>query len=383
MRLTVEQVPAFDSLRDEWERLDESTSPRMPFSSPLWNELWWQHFREAGLLVKDSLWLFALRDSAGALRGVAPMMLTERPARGPLRARMLQFLGADPNVTEIRGVVCAPADEAAVVDALLEHLEFRGREWDWALLGGIHQDGDAFRRVSERNGVQWGMEKPAYLLAMPPSWETFRAGLRRNIKESLRKCYNSLKRNNLEFTFHVRTEVAQMDAALEHFLRLHGARAAATDTIAHVNPFESGPARGFLRDCLKQSAALGRCRVFQLEIGGKVVATRLAFLAGGALYLYFSGFDPDWGKYSVMTTTVAEILKWAIANRIPTVNLSLGNDVSKTRWGPTEVMLREATVPSPSFLGPLVQRAYARLDATRRDPTSPLARMLTLARRRA
>ena len=89
----------------------------------------------------------------------------------------------------------------------------------------------------------------------------------------------------------------------------------------------------------------------------------------------------EWGKYSVMTTTVGEILKWAVANKVPTVNLSVGNDVSKTRWGPTQVMFREATLSSPSFLGPLV-RAHARLDLARRSPASPLARVLAFARRR-
>jgi len=39
-------------------------------------------------------------------------------------------------------------------------------------------------------------------------------------------------------------------------------------------------------------------------------------------------------KYSVMTTTVAEAIKYAIANGLNTVNLSPGADVSKTRWGP-------------------------------------------------
>ncbi len=382
MILTVESVDAFDPLEREWELLDQQTRPRLPFTGPLWNRIWWQHFREARTVVKDSLRLFALRDRQGQLRGVAPMMLTERPAIGPLRARMLQFLGADPNVTEVRGIVCAPEDEAAVTDALLEHLERHGREWDWLLMGGVRQASDAFRVVGQRAHVEWGREVPDYLLQLPADWETFKAGLGRNVKESLRKCYNSLKRDSLEFEFKVLTAPEQMDAGLDHFLRLHAARAQVTDTISHRDVFESGHAREFLRDYLHHSARAAAARIFQLQIGGKVVATRLAFVAGDALYLYFSGFDPDWGKYSVMTTTVAEALKWAIANKFAVVNLSPGSDVSKTRWDPIQVMTREAIIPSPSFFGPLMHRTYSRLDQLRRDENSALAKVLALAQRR-
>lgn len=380
---SVEQVSSIEGLREEWDRLDATTWPRLPFTSPLWNALWWHHFREDRALVRDSLRLYAIRDQHRALRGVAPMMLTERPAVGPVRARMLQFLGADPNVTEVRGVVCSPDDQPEVIAALLEHLEARSSEWDWLFLGGILQAGRAFDILDQRSDVKWGRQIPDYFLTMPTDWEVFKGTLSRNIKESLRKCYNSLKRDGLEFTFNVLTEPSQMDAGLDHFLRLHSARAAATDTITHRNVFDTGPARAFLRDFLKQSAAAGNARVFQLEISGKVIATRIGFVVGEALYLYFSGYDPGWGKYSVMTTAVAEALKWAIEHKFATVNLSPGNDVSKTRWSPREVMLREAVLPSPTLRGPLLYRAYVELNNARHDQNSRFSRVIGFATRRS
>ena len=95
-------------------------------------------------------------------------------------------------------------------------------------------------------------------------------------------------------------------------------------------------------DVFQALAEMGIARVFSLKIAGQVVACRLGFQCGDSLYLYYSGFDPAWGKYSVMTTTVAEAVKYAIAAGLKTVNLSPGLDVSKTRWGPTELIYREA-----------------------------------------
>jgi CelD/BcsL family acetyltransferase involved in cellulose biosynthesis len=77
--------------------------------------------------------------------------------------------------------------------------------------------------------------------------------------------------------------------------------------------------------------------LFALKIGAQIVAMRLGFVVGDSLYLYYSGYDPLWARYSVMTTTVAEALKYAIACGIKTVNLSSGRETSKMRWGPRQV----------------------------------------------
>jgi len=68
--------------------------------------------------------------------------------------------------------------------------------------------------------------------------------------------------------------------------------------------------------------------VFQLRIADAVVASRIGFVIGDGLYLYPSGFDPAWGRYSVMTTMMAEALRYAIASGLRTVNLSLVDEQS-------------------------------------------------------
>src|SRR5690242_17101491 len=100
----VQRVSSLDgpgTLATEWGELDARLSPRTPFSGPLWNQLWWKHYRSAGLLARDELALHVVRDGHGRLRAVAPMMLTRRPSVGPVRARALRCLGADANVTEL------------------------------------------------------------------------------------------------------------------------------------------------------------------------------------------------------------------------------------------------------------------------------------------
>src|SRR5208283_5208347 len=157
-------------------------------------------------------------------------------------------------------------------------------------------------------------------------------------------------------------------AAMARFLALHRARAKAADMIAHPNKFAPVHARAFLADYLHNAAKRGELRLFELEIGGTVVASRLAFLIGSDLYLYFAGYDPAWKSYSVMTVLMAETFKWALVHGAERVNLSTGHDQSKVRWKPREVLFRNAVQLSPTWRGRpafAVFRAYEKLSEAR------------------
>jgi CelD/BcsL family acetyltransferase involved in cellulose biosynthesis len=111
------------------------------------------------------------------------------------------------------------------------------------------------------------------------------------------------------------------------------------------------------------------------------VAARVAFLLQDELYLYFSGFDPKWARYSVMTTTVAETIKWAIQHRLRAVNLSTGTDVSKTRWSPSVLTTCSGLLVSPTRRAQL-KLAFAKELARKGRSSSSLARVMNIGRRR-
>jgi CelD/BcsL family acetyltransferase involved in cellulose biosynthesis len=108
-------------------------------------------------------------------------------------------------------------------------------------------------------------------------------------------------------------------------------------------------------------AARGVVRIFLLKVRGCVVAVRIAFVVGEEIYLYYSGFDPRWARYSVSTTIVAESIKYAIEHRLKSANLSTGTDVSKTRWGARLVPFGEATQNRARLRSRMAYAAYRRL----------------------
>lgn len=350
----IESMAAFCALGPEWQSLFAASGQELPFFTFEWADCWWAHMREERKSVRDSLHFRTLRTEDGKLVAVAPLVSTERPAVGPLRMRYLQFLGADPNMTEVRGMLTLPGYEQEAYRTLI--CDLARTPWDW-----IHWSGLRTTENSEELECPWSIEKEEVrdqILCLAPTWEEYRSTLPRNIQESLRKCYNSLKRNNHVAVLRIAKDHAEIHTALDRFFLYHKARSQVSDTIPHANVFESQASQSFLRDVCCRLADSGITRIFELEVNGQVVATRIGFQFPNSLYLYYSGYLPEWAPFSVMTTTVAEAIKYAINEGLSTVNLSPGLDVSKTRWRPNEVVYRQGVQVAPTRRAVLAYRSY-------------------------
>jgi CelD/BcsL family acetyltransferase involved in cellulose biosynthesis len=321
----------------EWDALHERISPNMPFTSASWNALWWKHHRSNRLLKRDELCLIVVRDAQNALIAVAPMMSTWQPSIGPLRVHSVRFFGTDPNVTELRGLVCEPENEVAAIEAVLKCLKHEYPHADWIEWGALRQE-NWQKAAGKLSAGSWSSirETDGYHLELPATWEALRSSRSRNIKESIRRCYNSLKRDGLTPELRVIQSPEDTPAALATFFRLHAMRSLATNTITHADVFRKENERAFISEYARVLARRGKLRIFQLLISGNVVASRIGFQNHDQIYLYYSGYDPSWSKYSVMTTLVVEAIKWSIEQRLAIVHLSTGSDVSKLRWGPVQ-----------------------------------------------
>jgi CelD/BcsL family acetyltransferase involved in cellulose biosynthesis len=309
---------------------------------------WCQEFLESGDRLQIQPMFHVARNTEGLCVAIVPLILTRRTV-GPLRLGTLELLGADPAITEIRTSLILPAYETRAVWAIRRELApVRPVDWlNWGVVSDAHAGAlSAFTELTFEPLLD-------YILDLPASWDLFRATLKRNVRESIRHCYNSLKRDGLTCELRIAQEPGEVKEALERFFALHAMRADLEGAVTHADHFARLRPRRFLKDVCARLAARGMVRVFQLVIRGEIVALRIGFVVGDSLYLYYSGFDPRWSKYSVMTTTLAEIIKYAIGKRLKTINLSPGKDNSKTRWGPREITLTQAVQLAPSALSQL------------------------------
>jgi CelD/BcsL family acetyltransferase involved in cellulose biosynthesis len=360
MMLRIEELndpAALEIITPEWELLDAQVSPRTPFTSPLWAKLWWRHLRQARSMVRQEFFAHTVRDQAGRLLAIVPMVITHRPGYGPLRLRLLQlFGGADGSITEHRCIICREDDEQEVIQALTNYLCDRKEKWDVFVWTGIRHDEIACDHPG--NLLKVYKKMPDYLVPLPDSWEKFRSGLSANMKEAIRKCYKNLARDGHAFTFRAVERPEDISASLDRLLALHSERAQFKYATRHRDLFAQASHRAFIVDLAQVMAERDQVRIFELEVDGKIIASRMAFLLGDELYLYYSGYDLAWRKHSIMTTLMCECFKWAIERGVKVVNLSKGKDPSKLRWRGREVMFHDALLMSPTRRGRLISRAY-------------------------
>lgn len=347
-----------DALGAEWRALFDRIPDALPFASHEWAVAWWTHLRRTGRPARDALRVFVVRTLAGEALAFAPFLRTEYRVLGVPVIRILQPIGADRYLTEIRGMLVAAEHEPWAVAALAAHLRDHPQRIDSIRWGGLRRNGSAFAMLAGQPDAIVDWEMSTFPLPLADTWDEFRRTRPRNLKESLRKCYNSLARDGHEWRFHALKDGEEVLGALDRFFDLHGRRAGADTTISHPNYFASPRERRFLADVVERFGRRGIARMFQLEIGGEIVAMRLGFRFGNNLYLYYSGYDPEWGRYSVMTTVVAETIRHAIETGVRVVNLSSGSDVSKTRWRPDETAYVHAIVPAAGVRARLAHRAF-------------------------
>jgi len=350
---TIRTVAGIATLRADYDRLSRVASNTLPFALHEWHVAWCEHFLNCNPRIQEEAHFYVLRNVERECVAIVPFVICRRML-GPLKVRSVNFLGADPAITEIRAPLIEPGYEQITARAVQYHLAKEGA-WDWVDWTDIS---DEFGKSLDTRQLHWQPGLSAYVLDLPSTWREFRSGLKRNIRESLRHCYNSLKKDGHRFEFIVIDRPEDLGEALDEFLRLHVMRANYKTSAMHPDRFSSKLSRDFLFSVCRQLAARGAVRIFQLRIHSKIVATRIGFVVDDSLYLYYSGFDPQWARYSVMTTTVAEAIKYAIARGLTTVNLSPTKDISKTRWGPREVTYRSGYQQGARLHSGLAHCAY-------------------------
>jgi CelD/BcsL family acetyltransferase involved in cellulose biosynthesis len=277
---------------------------------------------------------------------------------------------------EIREILVLPGCEQEAMTAVLERA-LRIKGWDWIELSGNGRGLSELNALLERwpgHAFDVDSEPVTYIpvVTLERSWEAQRQKLKRNIKESIRHCYNSLRRDGHEHRYVADGGSADAAGAAARLVELHHRRSLVVQRRWHRDHFADDSIRAFEVDVLRKMHAAGTARFAEVSIAGSTVAARACLEAHGGLYFYYSGFDPDWWKYSVMTLVVTESIQDAIARGLSTVNFSPGIDDSKSRWGPELIPMQTVALVRSAPLA----RARYRLLRFRKQIRQPLHRRL-------
>jgi CelD/BcsL family acetyltransferase involved in cellulose biosynthesis len=367
----LEGVREFLALEAEWTSLFEASGTQNPFLCWEWVATWVRHF------CGDRLRTIIVREADRTI-AIAPFHLNRYLVGPGFFASALQLFGPKEvqHLFEIREALILPGYERLGAEAILGcALKVPGCDWIEISAQGeglIAWEAALARRSGEALSIEREPVIQIPLMSLEKTWEAQRRRLKRNIKESIRHCYNSLRRDGHGYEYIGDGGLLGAKEAANRLIELHRSRSHVRERRWHRDHFADDSTRAFEVEALSKMHAAGHVRFSELSIGGEVVAARAFLQSGDALYLHYSGFDPHWWKYSVMTLVVTEAIQDAIARGLSIVNFSPGVDPSKSRWGVSLVPMRTIAVVRSK---PLARFRY-RLLRVRKKIRQPLHRQL-------
>jgi len=322
----------FDAVREEWNRLVDGVEDATPFQTWEWNHALWRHF-PAPQGHKLKLALF--RDGE-RLAAILPFVERRRSAL----FQELSPIGWRDRLTEQLDLIVASPDRGGVLAAAQEWLF--DQRWTWAGLPQL-REGD---RISPESAAHVAEEVRIVFEhhVLPDSWEALDRGLNKSMRDNVRYYPRLMVREGHSFELETASTPEAVSAALPVLYELHAARAAALTSIRHLDYLKRPKRRAFLGEVLPQLAARGEARIGLLRVRGEAVAAQMWLEKSGAMLLYYSGFLPEWSKYSVAMVCTSEIFKDAMARGLRRVEFLRGANHWKSRWGTEERVEREVVL---------------------------------------
>ena len=142
-------------------------------------------------------------------------------------------------------------------------------------------------------------------IALPGTWDEYLALLNKKDRHELRRKLRRMDSQS-DWKWYSLSEPTQVAERLSEFISLM------RQSRADKDEFMTPERERFFSNITQRMAELGQLHLYFLDMDGSTVATSLCFDYGGSRLLYNSGYDPEYGYFSVGLLLNAMCLKDAI-----------------------------------------------------------------------
>ena len=300
---------------------DKSNGLHWPyvFSLPGWMSTWWDFFG-AGFYLS----LIAVRDG-DRIVGIAPFKLKDSTA---------SFIGDD-SVCDYLDFIVVPGKESVFSEILIGECVARGiSRLD---LSTLRPDSVAWQYLlpmarKQALEVECREADVSYEMPLPDSFDAYLKQLTSKQRhELLRKQRNLEMEAGASFSLLQDSEVTEKEMDMFLSLMAGSRKDKAEFLTANMKNFFKGIGRAL--------AAYSVLRLGFLKIGTRPVAVVLGFDYNNYVYLYNSGYNPDYNDLSVGLISKTAFIRWSIEHQKSTFDFLKGLEVYKERLGGKQVNL--------------------------------------------
>ncbi len=347
----VRDAAGFEALRGEWNDLLASSRSDCLFLTWEWLNCWWRHLGQ-----DRRLHIVTVREGK-RLIAIAPLALRLREPRRLVPYRALEFLGSGTAGSDYLDVIVRAGCEETAVEAIAPALHEAGLALE---LKQVRREALATRLAARLERSQWRADESVtnvcpYIPLAGHTWETYLASLgsehRYNFKRKLKKLSAQF-----EVAFVPAESEVECRQAFDALLELHERRwqlrrepSDAFHTLQHV---------AFHHEFTQLALCRGWLRLLTLRLNGRAAGSLYGFQYGPHFSFYQSGFDPDFGRYSVGLLTMGLAIRHAIEDGAAEYDLLHGAEEYKFHWARDRRDLLRVDLFPPGPRGSLL-RSYA------------------------
>ena len=290
--MAVTPLTSFQDIRVEWERLLSVLPMNTIFLTPQWQEVWWETFGDGRGMAG-----FYLRDEGG----VAAIASLSRSGD------TLSFMG-NQDTFDYNDFMVSPGYEPVFFDTLLQCLE--DQSCNALELVSLLETSPTLRylpAIARERGYQVEVEKEDVTsgIELPGTWDEYLAALPKKDRHELRRKFRRLD-SSVNWSWYSLDDQDEVAGNLAEFVSLM------RQSRAEKDQYMTPERLRFFQRITHRMARLGAIKLFFLEIEGQRVATSLCFDYASSRLLYNSGYNPDFGYYSVGLLLNALCLKEAL-----------------------------------------------------------------------
>jgi len=288
-------LTSFQEIESEWVSLLAQSPVNSLFLTPQWQEIWWNSLGDGQEIAS-----FYLRDSRDSKEVLAIASL--------LRQGDTVTLMGNSETFDYNDFLIRPGYETTFFTTLLGCLDEKEcRSLELVSLRESSPTLEYLPSLARARGytVEITEEGVTPGVALPPTWEEYLLLLSRKDRHELRRKLRRLEGVAGWRWYSVRTPQEVADR-LDEFLALM------RQSDAEKAEFLTPQREEFFHRMARRTAELGLLRLYFLEMEGRAVATALCFDYSETRLLYNSGFNPEYGYYSVGLLLNALCLREAI-----------------------------------------------------------------------
>jgi len=318
MSYTITQE-SFDSLASCWANPSHSLRWNSLFVLPAWLKVWWQEFGAGA-----ELHLGAIRQEEEVI-GVAPLLVREGKA---------SLIGSA-DVCDYLDFIVVPGRERDFFSVLLD--DWREKGVNQLDLSPLRPDSTVLTylvSIAQNRGdeVLCHPEDVSLELDLPPTWDEYLGILtskqRHEVKRKLRRLEEAGK-----VDYHFVEDSVAIHNAMDTFLKMF------TDSRPDKAAFLTAQMESFFRSLADNMAEVGLLRLGILELDTQPTAMVMCVDYNDCMYLYNSGYNPQYNSLSVGLLCKVLCIKESIQEGKKRFDFLKGGETYKYHLGGGEVPL--------------------------------------------